>query len=50
MRALILIAGLAAVATAQQKDFTSWPAGASPQEVGKKPRTLRGMPRWNSPK
>ena len=28
--------GLAGVATAQKKEFTNWPAGTSPQEIGKK--------------
>jgi hypothetical protein len=32
----LMIVGLAGVATAQKKEFTNWPAGTSPQEVGKK--------------
>jgi len=43
--AVIAIAGLAGVATAQKKEFTNWPAGASPVEVGKKIVTNM-IPRW----
>ena len=45
MRALIVIVGIAAVAAAQQKEFTNWPAGTSPQEVGKKV-AQNMLPRW----
>ena len=37
--------GLAGVATAQIKEFTNWPAGMSPQEVGKK-ISENMIPRW----
>jgi rhamnogalacturonyl hydrolase YesR len=41
----LMILGLAGVATAQKKQFTNWPAGTSPQEVGKK--IVENMiPRW----
>src|ERR1035438_813906 len=40
-----MIVGLARVATAQKKEFTNWPAGTSPQEVGKKIVTDM-LPRW----
>ena len=41
----LMIVGLAGVATAQKKEFTNWPAGTSPQEVGKK--IVQDMlPRW----
>jgi rhamnogalacturonyl hydrolase YesR len=40
-----MIVGLAGVATAQKKEFTNWPAGTSPQEVGKKIVTDM-LPRW----
>ena len=43
--AALVIVGLAGVATAQKKEFTNWPAGVSPQEVGKK--IVKDMlPRW----
>ena len=32
----LMVVGLAGVATAQKKEFTNWPAGTSPQEIGKK--------------
>ena len=41
----LMIVGLAGVATAQKKEFTNWPAGTSPQEVGKKVVTDM-LPRW----
>ena len=41
----LMIVGLAGVATAQKKEFTNWPAGTSPQEVGKKIVTDM-LPRW----
>ena len=41
----LMIMGLAGVATAQKKEFTNWPAGTSPQEVGKKISTDM-IPRW----
>ena len=31
-----LMFGLAGVGTAQERQFTDWPAGTSPREVGKK--------------
>ena len=41
----LMILGLAGVATAQKKEFTNWPAGTAPQEVGKK--IVQNMiPRW----
>jgi rhamnogalacturonyl hydrolase YesR len=40
----LMIVGLAGVATAQ-KQFTNWPAGTSPQEVGKK-IAQNMIPRW----
>jgi rhamnogalacturonyl hydrolase YesR len=41
----LTIAGLAGAATAQKKEFTNWPAGAAPVEVGKK--IVQNMiPRW----
>ena len=41
----IVILGLAGVAAAQTKEFTNWPAGTSPQEVGKK-IVQNMLPRW----
>ena len=41
----VLILGLAGVAAAENKGFTNWPAGASPQEVGKK-IVQNMLPRW----
>jgi hypothetical protein len=41
----LIIVGLAGVATAQKKEFTNWPAGISPQEIGKKIVTDM-IPRW----
>jgi hypothetical protein len=40
-----LMFGLAGVATAQKQQFTNWPAGTSPQEVGKK-IAQNMLPRW----
>ena len=41
----LMIMGLAGVATAENKEFTNWPAGISPQEIGKK--IAKDMiPRW----
>ena len=40
-----MIIGVAGVATAQKKEFTNWPAGASPQAVGKK-IVQNMLPRW----
>ncbi len=41
----LIVLGLAGAATAQRKEFTGWPAGASPQEIGKK--IVQDMlPRW----
>ena len=37
--------GLAGVAAAQKKEFVDWPAGTSPQEVGKK-IVQNMLPRW----
>jgi hypothetical protein len=31
----LMIVGLAGSATAQKKEFTNWPAGTSPEEIGK---------------
>jgi rhamnogalacturonyl hydrolase YesR len=41
----LIVVGLAGIATAQKKEFTNWPAGTSPQEVGKKIVTDM-LPRW----
>jgi rhamnogalacturonyl hydrolase YesR len=41
----LMIVGLAGIASAQKKEFTNWPAGTSPQEVGKKIATDM-IPRW----
>jgi unsaturated rhamnogalacturonyl hydrolase len=41
----LVIVGFAGVAIAQKKEFTNWPAGTSPQEVGKKIVTDM-LPRW----
>ena len=41
----LMIVGLAGVATAQKKEFTNWPAGASPREVGRK-IVADMLPRW----
>jgi rhamnogalacturonyl hydrolase YesR len=41
----IVVIGIAAVATAQQKEFTNWPAGTAPEEIGKKIVTNM-LPRW----
>ena len=41
----LMIVGLAGVATAEKKEFTNWPAGASPREVGKK-IAQDMIPRW----
>jgi len=41
----LLIVGLSWAATAQKKELTNWPAGSSPEEVGK--RIVKDMiPRW----
>src|ERR1039458_1797703 len=40
-----MIIGVAGVATAQKKEFTNWPAGTSPREVGKK-IVQNMLPRW----
>jgi rhamnogalacturonyl hydrolase YesR len=41
----LAILGLAGSATAQRKEFTGWPPGVSPQEIGKK--IVKDMlPRW----
>jgi rhamnogalacturonyl hydrolase YesR len=41
----LMIVGLAGLATAQKKEFTNWPAGTSPEEIGKK--IVKDMiPRW----
>ena len=41
----LMMLGLAGVATAQIKEFTNWPAGTSPEEIGKK--IVKDMlPRW----
>ena len=32
----LLLIALAGAATAGNKEFTNWPAGSSPQEIGKK--------------
>jgi hypothetical protein len=45
--AAVAIVGLAGVATAQKKDFTHWPPGTSPVEVGKKiVQNMLVPPRW----
>jgi len=41
----LIVMGLAGAATAEKKDFTNWPAGAAPQEIGKKIATNM-IPRW----
>jgi rhamnogalacturonyl hydrolase YesR len=41
----LMIMGLAGIATAGKKEFTNWPAGTSPQEIGKKIATDM-IPRW----
>jgi hypothetical protein len=41
----LMMVGLAGVATAQKKEFTNWPAGMDPREVGKKIATDM-IPRW----
>ncbi len=41
----LAILGLAGIGTAQKKEFTNWPTGASPQEVGKK-IVQNMLPRW----
>ena len=41
----LMIVWLAGVATAQKKEFTDWPAGTSPREVGKK-IAQNMIPRW----
>ena len=41
----LTLLGLAGAAIAQKKEFTNWPAGTSPQEIGKK--IVKDMlPRW----
>jgi rhamnogalacturonyl hydrolase YesR len=41
----LMIIGLAGAATAQRKEFTNWPAGMDPREIGKK--IVQDMiPRW----
>ncbi|MGB7719460.1 MAG: hypothetical protein WBL65_06155 [Bryobacteraceae bacterium] len=41
----LMIMGLAGVATAGNKEFTNWPAGMSPEEIGRK--IVKDMlPRW----
>jgi rhamnogalacturonyl hydrolase YesR len=40
-----MMVGLAGVAAAQKKEFVDWPAGTSPQEVGKK-IVQNMLPRW----
>jgi rhamnogalacturonyl hydrolase YesR len=41
----LIVLGLAGAATAQRKEFTGWPPGASPEEIGKK--IVQDMlPRW----
>ena len=43
----LAIVSLAGVATAQKKEFTHWPAGTSPEEVGKKiVQNMLDPPRW----
>ena len=45
--AAVAIVGLDGVATAQKKDFTHWPPGTSPVEVGKKiVQNMLVPPRW----
>jgi hypothetical protein len=44
-----MMAGLAAVATARENEFTNWPAGTSPREAGKK-LVPSMLPRWSSPR
>jgi rhamnogalacturonyl hydrolase YesR len=41
----LLIIGVAGAATTQKAEFKNWPAGASPQEVGKK-IVQNMLPRW----
>jgi unsaturated rhamnogalacturonyl hydrolase len=41
----IIVVGLAGFASAQKNEFTNWPAGASPREVGKK-IAQNMLPRW----
>jgi rhamnogalacturonyl hydrolase YesR len=41
----IMILGLAGAATAQKKEFTNWPPGMEPVEVGKK-IVQNMLPRW----
>jgi len=41
----LMLMGLAGAATAQKKEFTNWPAGMDPREVGKKIATDM-IPRW----
>jgi len=41
----IMAVGFAGVATAQKSEFSNWPAGTSPQEVGKK-IAENMIPRW----
>jgi unsaturated rhamnogalacturonyl hydrolase len=41
----VVMVGLAGVAAAQKKEFVDWPAGTSPQEVGKK-IVQNMLPRW----
>jgi rhamnogalacturonyl hydrolase YesR len=41
----LMIMGLAGAATAQKKEFTNWPAGMDPREIGKKIATDM-IPRW----
>jgi unsaturated rhamnogalacturonyl hydrolase len=43
--AALMAAGLAGIATAGNKELTNWPAGSSPQEIGKKISTDM-IPRW----
>jgi rhamnogalacturonyl hydrolase YesR len=43
--AAIAVVGLAGAAMAQPKDFTDWPAGTSPEEVGRK-IVANMLPRW----
>ena len=42
----LVVAGLAgAAAAAEKKEFTNWPAGTSPEEIGKK-IVQNMLPRW----
>ena len=41
----LIVIGLAGIATAQKKEFTNWPAGTEPRDIGKK--IVQDMiPRW----